>query len=60
MHRDAISLHQHGVELQQAGNLREAVDVYLEALAIDEKLELTRYNLALVYYHLGEIEPAIS
>lgn len=57
---DAIRLHQRGVELQQRGALREAVEAYAEALELDPRLELTRSNLAMVHYQLGEIEQAIT
>lgn len=60
MNRDAIARHQLGVELQQAGRLREAADAYEEALSIDPRLELARSNLAMALYQLGEIDQAIS
>lgn len=60
MNREAIAQHQAGVELQQAGHLREAVEAYQEALALDPRLELTRSNLAMALFQLGEIDPAIN
>jgi tetratricopeptide (TPR) repeat protein len=60
MNNDAIRHHQRGVELQQRGAMREAVEAYQAALALDPRLELTRSNLAMVFYQLGEIEPAIG
>ncbi|MDB5098696.1 MAG: Tetratricopeptide 2 repeat protein [Cyanobacteria bacterium RYN_339] len=59
MNKEAIQLHQQGVELQQRGALREAAEAYQAALALDPRLELTRSNLAMAHYQLGEIEQAI-
>ena len=59
MNKEAIQLHQQGVELQQRGALREAAQAYQDALELDPRLELTRSNLAMAHYQLGEIEQAI-
>lgn len=60
MNNEAIQLHQQGVELQHRGAMREAVEAYAAALALDPRLELTRSNLAMVHYQLGEIEQAVT
>lgn len=60
MKPEAIAHHQHGVQLQQAGHLREAVAAYEAALALDPALELTRANLAHALHQLGESEAAIQ
>ncbi len=60
MNREAIARHQEGVQLQQAGHLREAADAYLAALELDARLELTRSNLAMAFFQLGEIDQAIA
>lgn len=60
MHPDAIAHHQRGVRLQQAGHLAEAAEAYRAALTLDGALELTRANLAMVLYQLGESDAAIT
>lgn len=60
MKPEAIAHHQHGVQLQQAGHLREAVAAYEAALTIDPSLELTRGNLAQALHQLGESDAAIQ
>lgn len=60
MHPEAIAYHQQGVRLQQTGHLTEAANAYREALAMDEGLELTRANLAMVLHQLGESDSAIE
>lgn len=60
MNQDAIALHQEGVRLQQAGSLRDAAEMYRAALERDPRLELTRANLAMVYYQLGEVDQALN
>jgi len=60
MHPKALTLQNAGLAHQKQGDLPQARDAYLQALALDARLDTARLNLAAVLAELGDFDGAIA
>lgn len=60
MHPKALTLQNAGLAYQKQGELSQARDAYLQALALDARLDAARLNLGAVLTELGDFEQAIA
>ena len=60
MHPKALTLQNAGLAHQKQGDLSQARDAYLQALALDARLDTARLNLAAVLAELGDFDGAIA
>jgi tetratricopeptide (TPR) repeat protein len=60
MHPKALALQNAGLAHQQQGEFPQAREAYLQALALDARLDSARLNLGAVLTELGDFEGAIA
>ncbi|MNR86759.1 tetratricopeptide repeat protein [compost metagenome] len=60
MHPKALTLQNAGLAHQKQGELPQAREAYLQALALDARLDAARLNLAAVLTELGDFDGAIA